>query len=210
MEGELISKKELLEQMGISYGQLYRWKRKNLIPEEWFIRKSTYTGQETFFPKDKILERVRKIMSMKEEIPLDSLAEVFSPQLAGISLTQQQLIERNIVLQATMDIYKSKKGDCSSFSFEKVLGIAILDKLLQKGTVTVDEGLMVLNSIEDDYKNFKDKSCEMLLIRKFGVTVCILAAANCELYVEKTGRIVEKISISKYIEELKIKLGGDL
>lgn len=49
MEEQLISKKELLERTSISYGQLYRWKRKNLIPEEWFIRKSTFTGQETFF-----------------------------------------------------------------------------------------------------------------------------------------------------------------
>ncbi len=50
MDERLISKKELLEHAGISYGQLYRWKRKNLIPEDWFIRKSTFTGQETFFP----------------------------------------------------------------------------------------------------------------------------------------------------------------
>lgn len=48
MEEELISKKDLLDETGISYGQLYRWKRKQLIPEEWFIRKSTFTGQETF------------------------------------------------------------------------------------------------------------------------------------------------------------------
>lgn len=48
MEEDLISKKELLDETGISYGQLYRWKRKQLIPEEWFIRKSTFTGQETF------------------------------------------------------------------------------------------------------------------------------------------------------------------
>ncbi len=34
MESYLISKRELLELTGISYGQLYRWKRKNLIPEE--------------------------------------------------------------------------------------------------------------------------------------------------------------------------------
>jgi hypothetical protein len=53
MDENLISKKELLEITGISYGALYRWKRKNLIPEEWFIKKSTFTGQETFFPKDK-------------------------------------------------------------------------------------------------------------------------------------------------------------
>jgi predicted site-specific integrase-resolvase len=47
----LISKKELLERYGISYGALYRWKRKGLIPDEWFIKKSTVTGQETFFPE---------------------------------------------------------------------------------------------------------------------------------------------------------------
>ena len=55
----LISKKDLLNLTGISYGQLYRWKRKDLIPEEWFIRKSTFTGQETFFLKEEILERIR-------------------------------------------------------------------------------------------------------------------------------------------------------
>lgn len=49
-EEKLIAKKELLSRYGISYGALYRWKRKGLIPEEWFIRRSTVTGQETFFP----------------------------------------------------------------------------------------------------------------------------------------------------------------
>ncbi|TDT46060.1 uncharacterized protein DUF4004 [Fonticella tunisiensis] len=57
MDQDLTSKKELLELTGIPYGQLYRWKRKKLIPEGWFIRKSTFTGQETFFPKEKILAR---------------------------------------------------------------------------------------------------------------------------------------------------------
>ena len=43
----MISKKDLLIQTNISYGQLYRWKREGLIPEEWFIKKSVSTGQET-------------------------------------------------------------------------------------------------------------------------------------------------------------------
>jgi len=75
---QLISKKEVLEKMGISYGQLYRWKRKGLIPEIWFIRRSTFTGQETFFPRDKILERIERIKAMKEEHPLDDLAELIT------------------------------------------------------------------------------------------------------------------------------------
>ena len=74
MEENLISKKELLERYGMSYGALYRWKRKGLIPEDWFIRKATATGQETFFPKNLITERVELILSGKNELELDELA----------------------------------------------------------------------------------------------------------------------------------------
>ncbi len=74
----LISKKELLEKYGISYGALYRWKRKGLIPDEWFIKKATVTGQETFFPDKLVCERIEKIQSMKEDTLLDELAKQFS------------------------------------------------------------------------------------------------------------------------------------
>lgn len=73
MEQELISKKELLEKYAISYGALYRWKRQGLIPEEWFIKKSTVTGQETFFPKALICQRVELIRGMKGEVTLEAL-----------------------------------------------------------------------------------------------------------------------------------------
>ena len=38
---DLISKRELLERYGVSYGALYRWKRMGLIPEDWFLRRAT-------------------------------------------------------------------------------------------------------------------------------------------------------------------------
>lgn len=74
----LISKKELLERYNISYGALYRWKRKGLIPDEWFIKRSTVTGQETFFPEKLVCERVEMILSKKEDILLDELAKELS------------------------------------------------------------------------------------------------------------------------------------
>lgn len=70
----LISKKEVLERYGISYGALYRWKRIGLIPEEWFIRRSTVTGQETFFREEQICPRVELILSRKEKVSLEDLA----------------------------------------------------------------------------------------------------------------------------------------
>ncbi len=80
MEQELISKRELLQTYAISYGALYRWKRKGLIPEEWFIKKSTVTGQETFFPKEEICKRVELILQQKNDLSLDELSSRLSTE----------------------------------------------------------------------------------------------------------------------------------
>jgi len=79
----LISKKKLLEKYGISYGALYRWKRKGLIPEDWFIKRSTPSGQETFFPRDLITQRVERILADKEDVLLDELAKTLSGEDDG-------------------------------------------------------------------------------------------------------------------------------
>src|SRR3974390_2349138 len=105
MDENLISKKELLDLTGISYGALYRWKRKNLIPEDWFIRKSTFTGQETFFPKDKILARIDKIKGLKDDVSLNDLADMFSPNLLAVSISPAELTKRNIVSKTVLDFY---------------------------------------------------------------------------------------------------------
>ena len=73
MEQELIPKKDLLAKYGISYGALYRWKRMGLIPEDWFLKKAAVTGQETFFPRVLICERVELILG-KKDVSLEELA----------------------------------------------------------------------------------------------------------------------------------------
>ncbi len=90
---DLISKREVLERYGISYGALYRWKRLGLIPEEWFIKKSTVTGQETFFNREQICQRVELILDRKENISLEELAEV----LAGRRKEQQS--RRRLIIE---------------------------------------------------------------------------------------------------------------
>ena len=74
-----ISKKELLAKTGISYGQLYRWKREKLIPDAWFIKRAAFTGQETFFPRERVLERISFILENKDRYALRELVEMLSP-----------------------------------------------------------------------------------------------------------------------------------
>ncbi|MBE6753448.1 MAG: DUF4004 family protein [Ruminococcaceae bacterium] len=118
-DDNLISKKQLLEKYSISYGALYRWKRKGLIPEEWFVKRATPTGQETFFPCDLIFERVELILATKEDISLDALAS----KLSGEEESSARLVidtvfgERTIQIRDIRSITKVlENGECIDLS----------------------------------------------------------------------------------------------
>lgn len=207
MEQELISKKDLLELTGISYGQLYRWKRKNLIPEEWFIRKSTYTGQETFFPKEQILDRVEKIKQMKDDLSLDEIAEMFSAVPTLTALEEQEIIKRNIVSEASLQLYKQQIPDKNLYTFKEVLYLYILDKLLSEGDISLEEGKSLLQVLNDHYDKVEQSGGQLVIIRKMGVTSFILAQSG-DLYFEDSVRIVVTLQLRTCIEECKMKWHG--
>jgi len=208
MEQELISKKELLELTEISYGQLYRWKRKNLIPEDWFIRKSTFTGQETFFLKDKILTRIAKIKDMKDNLSLDDLADIFSPNFAGVILKKQEILDHNVVSKMAVEVYQEKIENTDSFTFDKFLYVYVLDKLLQSGEISLDEGKSLLQIMVNNYNKFEGKHCELIFIRKMGISTFLLTLIPNEIYFESSTKIVTSLNLASCVEELKIKLGA--
>ncbi|MBX4262659.1 YhbD family protein [Clostridium estertheticum] len=206
MDEDLITKKELLEVTKVSYGQLYRWKRKKLIPEEWFIKKSSYTGQETYFPRLKILDRIEKILNMKDGISLDDLAQMFSPQLADVFLSEDDLLTKNIVTMQTLTMFKSIYGEIKTFSFQKILYILLLEKSLLSGNVSIDESKLMLETLEENYTLLDGKNCEVIFIRKFGITLCFLITKPNEFYIDKYSKITLGLNISLCIEELKLKM----
>lgn len=206
MSNELISKKDLLDLAGISYGQLYRWKRKNLIPEDWFIRKSTFTGQETFFPKEKILDRIEKIQTMKENLSLDELANMFSPAVSDLRLSKEELLKRNIVSNIVLDFFLEQRGDVREFQFESILQVFILEMLLQSGEINLEEGKMLLQILKDHSDKLKQKSTEILFVRKLGISTCLIVTNAESIQFEKGSKVVVKISLTTSVEELKTKL----
>ncbi|WP_042454603.1 YhbD family protein [Neobacillus dielmonensis] len=206
MSEELISKKDLLELAGISYGQLYRWKRKDLIPEEWFIRKSTFTGQETFFPKEKILQRIERIQTMKENLSLDELADMFSPNVSELQLTKDDLLKRNIVSETVMNIYIDTDKGSSVFDFSRILEVYVLEKLLQSGEISLDEGKMLLGVLKENRAVVKQKSCDLVIMRKLGISSCLLVV-NAESFSFETGtKVAAQLSLMTCAEEIKSKL----
>lgn len=205
MEDNLISKKDVLQQAGISYGQLYRWKRKGLIPEDWFIRKSTFTGQETFFPRDKILARVERIRNMKDEdLSLEAIADTFSPAMvADISLSAEEVRSRRAVSDAALDLFLELRTESGPLLFGEMLTIVVLDTLLSGGEIGLDEGRALVETMATGVVATQGQEYDVLLLRKLGLSTWMLVPAGCDIIVEPSARIVTRLGLGEIAQRLK-------
>lgn len=206
VDEKLISKKDLLKLAGISYGQLYRWKRKSIIPEDWFIRKSTFTGQETFFPRKEILERVDKVQQMKDSLSLDELAEIFSGAESEVTMSGMSLVTDSIISEVAHKFYKENYKEVNEPKFHEALQMYVVDELLNSGDFSQDEVRMFLELVSNHEQEFEKTSGEIIFTRKLGVSNCMLLSEPTKIFIEKNTKIVKTISLSSRSESLKTKI----
>lgn len=205
MEQDLISKKDLLLHAGISYGQLYRWKRKGLIPEEWFIRKSTFTGQETFFPRDKMLARIARIQGMKEEdLSLEAIADTFSPAMvADVALSPQEIRSRRLVSDVALDLFLEPRAESGPLLFGELLALSVLDTLLGSGEIGIDEGRALVETLATGIVATQGREYEIVLVRKLGLSTWLLMPSGCDVILEPNARAAVRLGLSLVSEQLK-------
>jgi DNA-binding transcriptional MerR regulator len=207
MEPELISKKDLLLVCGISYGQLYRWKRKGLIPEDWFVRKSAFTGQETFFPREKMIARVERILAMKDEdASLDEIAEAVSSAPLPDTFGREDLLKREVVSAAALDLFAEGHPGTNDLRFAELLAAAVADTLLRSGDAGRDEALAAIATLEEGWATCEAASCDLVLLRKMGVSTVLIVSSASELLAESGTRVVARVNLPERIEQLKARL----
>ena len=204
-ESNLISKKDLLQLTGISYGQLYRWKRENLIPEAWFVKKASFTGQETFFPKDRILERTSKILELKDKYSLEELSNIFSPESTSRIFRKsdiENLVEiKSDIVERFIGIFQKDR-----FSFIELMFIYIVGKLGDEGVLCESEIQDVVISINSWCSYVKDTSHIFLICRNGKEVFTLLLKQDAVFYLDCKTKILKTILLEEAAKELN-KLG---
>jgi DNA-binding transcriptional MerR regulator len=201
MSEDLISKKDLLQLTGISYGQLYRWKRKNIIPEDWFMKKSSFTGQETFFPKQKVLERIERIKELKDGQSLDDIARVFSTNedigfdAGQVTLSLEQIPKQ--VLQIYQSLFPNTKLE--QLGTVQLCSLLFVNDWLLKGSVTIEEVKQFLILIETHKQQIILDETVVIYIRKFGVGTWVIGKQH-ETFVDQKDAILINVALSNYLK----------
>ena len=166
----MISKKDLLKKMNISYGQLYRWKREELIPENWFMKLSVSSGQETFFEEELIIPRIKKILELKDKYSLEELKDILNGtsnlNLNSISsLDNFSFLNKKIIKENTKNLKDKEYLNINELSLLYLLSML-------KDELNVDVNYNLLNFPFDKIKEnniitlIKNKNNYTLVISK--------------------------------------------
>jgi len=215
---KLISKKEVLEKLGISYGQLYRWKRKGLIPESWFIRKATFTGQETFFPEERITARIKRIVEMKDDYPLDQLASLITTRVSNkleVALSKLQSLgwlNDEVIKACRLDPEKQR------LSLHETLCIYALRQLEAKASK--EELELVKNTLDDSVAaglmdRIRNENLMLYLLRKrlsaagISAEISLVAISAPRTIFDPETEIAQSIDLQGILQQIKLDLGKE-
>jgi hypothetical protein len=207
MVDDLITKKELLAITGISYGQLYRWKRKGLIPSDWFIHRSSFTGQETLFPRGQILARILQITNMKSDNSLDDLADILSPELLNITMTGIEAVNAGVIGQSTLDFIQSMQSNEDITTFEQLLIAYIINEQFRCGDISRDECALIYHTVAQQSVDICSSNCDVVVLRKMGISICVVVKTE-KIWCDPDARMIKTINIPSMVQALKLLLNG--
>lgn len=188
----MISKKDLLKEMNISYGQLYRWKREGLIPDEWFNKQAVSTGQETFFKRNLIIPRIKKILELKDKYQLEELKEFFNPSIEGRKFSLREAIVIEEIDPFILKMYSLKK---LSFTIFELAVLSIFSKY---------KDILDFNDyIDEDFENKEDNNTYFYILKNKDFFILL---AHKDIIIDKKIEIYEKIKIEDVISNIASSL----
>ena len=200
----LISKKDLLAETGISYGQLYRWKRERLIPEEWFIKQSSYTGQETFFPREQVLSRVHSILELKDRYSLEELAKIFSLESSEESIGMETLADIEEINQGVLPELPELYGK-EQFHFLDIVLLAALSQFAQEVGLTAEQFKGMIRDCAPAYLHYKNADVLCTVFRAGGELHTVFSAGMLPVVFDSGVDILKSISLEETANQIKLK-----
>ena len=199
-----ISKKELLQKTSISYGQLYRWKREGLIPEKWFIKQSSFTGQETVFPKENILKRINAIQALKDKYSLEELAGILSPEVTERLFTRsdlQMIEELNQNLSPVICLCLAKE----SFRYIELLIMIAVSQCHEKRNLSENDIKNLCFGIKNRLDDVKHTDYLFILLHTNGIYYAAIQNEQAEMIFDERLEIVYQVHLNEISAAIKLK-----
>ena len=206
-QDEMISKSEILDRTGITYGQFYRWKRMGLIPEAWFHRQSTFTGQEAFLPRAKVLERIERINELKGDHSLDEIAAMLSPDLVRKTYPIAEVEEMDWLSKQALHLFRGVRRGEGTFAFDELVYIGVVGRLQDRGDLVQEQIELAARCLIASFEALgSDEGRHLTLARRNSVSQTVLHSGRC--YFDPDTEVLVTVDLDGVVEDIKLNLEG--
>lgn len=199
-----ISKKELLKETGISYGQLYRWKREGLIPDAWFEKRSSFTGQETYFPREAVLKRIMIIQELKDHYSLEELATLLSPENSAFMFGREDLAKITEIQEDVAVCFM----DClqkDTFTYYEMIIMIAFTKCIEQEGLSLEEIKALVLPLKSMPINMQRRNQIMIMVKANDVHYIIMLQENTNFYIDDRLQVRKKIHLDEISDNMKLK-----
>jgi hypothetical protein len=119
---------------------------------------------------------------------------------------REDLLQRGVVSGTALDLFAERHPGTSELRFAELLAVAVADTLLTSGDAGREEALAAIATLEEAWTTCEAVSCDLVLLRKMGVSTVLIVSGASELLAESGVRVVARIGLAERIEQLKARL----
>lgn len=147
------------------------------------------------------IERINKIIEMKDEASLDDLAYIFSNNIKDIKITRDYLT--NILSKEIITRYEEIIDTKDIYEENNIFSLFIYNKLINLGSLNISEIKEITILANRDYEKIDNRDYELIIKRKYGVCYYYIVVDNIDMFNDDSSINLAKININKVIEEIK-------
>ena len=181
-----------------------RWKREGLIPEEWFVKRSSPTGQETYFPQEKILKRIHAIQQLKDSYSLEELARILTPEVSNRLFCEEDLEHFDeLDIDVAADFMDAMSKD--SFVFLEVLVMIALSQAMVDSAITEEERTHAVSFLSKRMSELHSADYVLELLQAQGHLYVLLKKEGSEVYLDDGLVAIRFIHLNELSNAIKLK-----
>ena len=124
------------------------------------MKQSSFTGQETFFPREQMLQRIRAIQELKDQYSLEELAKLLSPEISVKGFTMEDLESMEEINKELISTFQSIL-EKDVYTYMELLQLVILSKLKEELDLTVSQISGLLAGMKAYLSDMKSTGCRL-------------------------------------------------
>lgn len=169
------------------------------------MKQSAFTGQETFFPREKMLKRVEAIQALKDDLSLEEIAKLLSPELSDRLFQNEDLTAIDELDKSVVESFNKQLGKNTFTYFEVLLMQAFSIFKNESEELPESELNSMILSVKDWFRHISGTSYTLVFLEKGGCMYVMIHQLQAQVLMDARFKVLRSFQLDELSDDIKMK-----